>query len=237
MHMNEQSERQIQRCIDDELSPDESRLLLSRLDKIDDGWKTLACGFLEDRLFRKSFVGGTNSRDSDFTSTPKPVTVGSQKLQNQAKGLRHWFNHPLTSLALCTAIAFASGMLIPRSPSAATGSVAEAPRINSTADQIAASPRPAIPESLHADSGKVPRYHVEWTPTGTSAQQPLQIPVYQKVDDLVHELAADRNLFQHDDVSGSENNHRATRLLRIPLNDSEDILLFVRDESYGLPLQ
>ncbi len=237
MHMNEQSERQIQRCIDGELSAAESRLLLSRLDEIDDGWKTLACGFLEDRLFRKSIVGGTKSTPADRTATLEPVAVGSRELQDQRKVHRHWFNHPLTSVALCAAIAFVSGMLMPRSPSSATGSVAEAPRFDSSSDRIAASPRPAIAEKLRGDSRRVPRYHVEWTPTGGSAQQPVQIPVYQEVDDLVHELAADRQLFQQDDAVGPAGNNPATRLLRIPLNDSEDILLLVRDESYGLPLQ
>ena len=237
MHMNEQSERQIQRCIDDELSGAESRLLLSRLDTIHGGWKTLACGFLEDRLFRKSIVGGTKSTPSDQTAILEPVTVGSQALQDQRIGHRHWFNHPLTSLALCTAIAFVSGMLMPRSPSSTTGRVAEVPRFDSNSNRIAAIPRHAIDETQRVDSKVVPRYHVEWIPTGGSAEQPVQIPVYQKVDDLVHKLAADRQLFLQDDAKGPEGNSPSTRLLRLPLNDSEDILLFVRDESYGLPLQ
>ncbi len=50
-------ERQIQRCLDNELSPDETRLLLLQLNELPEGWKILACGFLEERSFANAVRG------------------------------------------------------------------------------------------------------------------------------------------------------------------------------------
>ena len=98
--MNEADDILIQRCIDNELSASERRDLLSKLDAIPGGWKSLACGFVEDQLFAVAANSDT-PRAGASVSTVAPST---QKT--------HWFNHPVTSLVLSVCVAFLAGILI-----------------------------------------------------------------------------------------------------------------------------
>jgi hypothetical protein len=68
MLMRESDELRIQKCVDDELSPQETSELLRRLDGITNGWKTLACGLLEDRRIR-----GFLTPQTDLTKAPGPA--------------------------------------------------------------------------------------------------------------------------------------------------------------------
>ncbi|GEM_PF-421971 len=152
--LNKNDELQIQRCVDQELSPAETRSLLHRLDSLNNGWKHLACGLLEDRNFRTAMnaaadfrkfgVQGGSIADVDSSSanatidgtafdgttfggqatTTKSTAVtpspgGSDERPTLSRGrsvndvARRWWSHPVTSLTLCTAIAFVSGLLIP----------------------------------------------------------------------------------------------------------------------------
>ncbi len=98
--MNEADDILIQRCIDNELSASERRELLSKLDAMPGGWKSLACGFVEDQLFAVAATGD---------SAPVGTSAGAIKPMPQ-KG--HWFNHTLTSLVLSVCVAFLAGILI-----------------------------------------------------------------------------------------------------------------------------
>ena len=72
----------IQRCLDNELSTTATRQLMTRLDAIDDGWKTLACGFLEERLYKQAI--------SALPSPPPPqagnITDLSEHLRQYTMG-------------------------------------------------------------------------------------------------------------------------------------------------------
>ena len=47
----EEDDRLIQRCVDNELTTAERHELMKRLDQIPEGWKQLACTYLEEQLF------------------------------------------------------------------------------------------------------------------------------------------------------------------------------------------
>ena len=96
--MNEIDETLIQRCIDNELSAGERRQLLTRLDAVSDGWKSLACGFIEEQLFA----------DAVISETPAIVPTTT----NAPTASRHWFGHPVTSLVLSIGVAFLAGVLV-----------------------------------------------------------------------------------------------------------------------------
>lgn len=57
MKLTTADELLIQRCVDDELGPAETAVLLRRLEELDLGWKSLACGLLEDRSLRQILSG------------------------------------------------------------------------------------------------------------------------------------------------------------------------------------
>ncbi|MFM7056155.1 MAG: hypothetical protein ACKO2P_04450 [Planctomycetota bacterium] len=112
MTLSSKTELLIQRCVDGELSASDTRLLLQQLDSIHNGWKSLACGLLEDRHLRHSF--STHSPTVAPVIPPDspaiPPRLAPQPLS--ATRLRQWWNHPLTSLSLCAAIAFVGGLLV-----------------------------------------------------------------------------------------------------------------------------
>jgi hypothetical protein len=240
VQLNEQQELLIQRCVDDELSVDDARLLISGMDEIDDGWKSLACGLLEDRLLTKSIrdISQTNSSfdhaDAAYKTLPQ---IASTSAANRRVN-RGWFAHPVTSLTLCAAIAFVSGLLIPHSPSQSSSDTSRMIAEASTADENRNTVAPGSVASQAGGSAAVPRYQVEWLPPGQGTQDPVQIPVFQGVSGWAHGLADDPQLFGADNrgftIGGSGAD---ARLIRIPLNDSEDILLLVREQDIGLPLQ
>ena len=99
--MNDIDENLIQRCIDNELSAEERRALLSRLDETPGGWKSLACGFIEDQLFADAAINEAQQPASATTLT-SPVPTPA----------RHWFSHPVTSLILSVSVAFLAGVLV-----------------------------------------------------------------------------------------------------------------------------
>lgn len=119
MSLSEHDELLIQRCVDDELPAEQVRVLLSRLDGISGGWKLLACGFIEDRCLRKAVAAGRPAVTVAAVSAAEVRKNADQ--ENWKSGTerggsvgRVW-RHPLTSLALCAAIAFVGGLLIPDS--------------------------------------------------------------------------------------------------------------------------
>jgi hypothetical protein len=118
MSLSEHDELLIQRCVDDELSGEQLRELLGRLDGITGGWRSLACGFLEDRCLRKALAAGRSAVSAAAVSSP-PVAASTDEERWESGGGRgavsvgKVWRHPLTSLALCAAIAFVGGLLIP----------------------------------------------------------------------------------------------------------------------------
>ncbi|MEZ6042860.1 MAG: hypothetical protein R3C20_20355 [Planctomycetaceae bacterium] len=77
--------RMIQRCVDDELTSAETREMMSRLESVPQGWKTLACGFLEDRLFQHAIRG----RKPPESSTDPGARLSGLILSRDASGQRN----------------------------------------------------------------------------------------------------------------------------------------------------
>ncbi len=97
--MTERNEILIQRCVDNELTAEQRRELLDQLDSTPDGWKYLACSFLENQLFADAAIEESRSVKQQTQSI---VSAPSQ----------HWFNRPLTSLVLSVCVAFLVGLLV-----------------------------------------------------------------------------------------------------------------------------
>jgi len=92
--LNKNDDLQIQRCVDQELSPAETRSLLQRLDSLNNGWKHLACGLLEDRNFRTAMNAAADFRRfgvqggsiADVDSSSANATIGGTALGGTTLG-------------------------------------------------------------------------------------------------------------------------------------------------------
>jgi hypothetical protein len=241
VQLSKQQELMIQRCVDDELSSAETRALLKQMEEVDGGWKTLACGFLEERLLHQTIAEAMSGQRDEGVARPAVKAAGSLSSTDSAaavRGSRNWFAHPVTSLTLCAAIAFVSGLLIPKSAPDRVGGYSGSVMQAATADGGHAAADPGT-SPLRADGPRQPpRYHVEWLPNGDGSRSPVQVPVFQEVDDLAQELAVNRQLFPVESGDFSIGRRASEpQLMRIPINDSEDILLFVVEQELGLPVQ
>lgn len=97
-------ERLIQRCVDNELSAPERAELLRQLEHDSDGWQLLACTYMEEQLFATAVVASDTHEVQHIAQAAQPPTVRP----------RHWFYHPLMSVALSASVAFLLGVLISR---------------------------------------------------------------------------------------------------------------------------
>lgn len=168
MLIDERDERLIQKCVDAELSIDEARQLLQRLDALDAGWKTLACGLLEDRSLQRALHSSSfHDRSRQTPDAPRRDAIPMPTSQSKARVVaRHWWSHPVTSLTLCAAIAFVGGMLIPDLRSGGTSPV--------RSSEIAGTSRPA------ATTAQGDTYWVQMTPGGPG----VEVPVYDQAPEL-----------------------------------------------------
>ena len=228
MMINESDELLIQRCVDDELSPPETRALLQRLDRLDCGWKKLACELLEDRgmskTFRSSYLPASVSTYGAKTAGPvelPTVKRSSVVLPAARHALRHWWSHPVTSLTLCAAIAFVGGMLIPdlsdRVPDSSvdTNSSKNVPLNN------------VIPRAQFADVHSADSYRIQMTPGGQS----VDIPVYDGIHELVR---SDRNhpLFS-DSIQNADGQSPQVQWIIVPAGDHKSMLIPVSEGTLG----
>lgn len=221
MSLSPQTQLLIQRCVDNELSPGDTRQLLRQLDSVADGWKSLACGLLEDRQLRRSLGPAGQSIASPSLSTVKPagtlnsVVVSAASVSPQrpihdgpspATRLRGWWNHPVTSLSLCAAIAFVGGMLV--------------------------SDDSALPQAN--TPGRPPLQSVTASSPGFTVQLPGdagvgQVPVYESFGAL--RQSVERHPFLQD-----FGNDQSMRLLVVPTADGRTIVVPI-DRSRKQPLQ
>ncbi len=105
---SDRNEILIQRCVDNELSAAERRELIQQLDGSDGGWKNLACSFMEEQMFSSAI----REESVASASLQRPAVMNSSTVKMAEKP--HWFNHPVTSLALSACVAFLGGVLISR---------------------------------------------------------------------------------------------------------------------------
>ncbi|MEI7702337.1 MAG: hypothetical protein WCK86_21275 [Planctomycetia bacterium] len=215
MKLSERDEVLIQRCVDGELSSEDTVSLLRRLDALEHGWKHLACGLLEDRSLRRILTDRravVQKSGVDVSGPPHPANSvhGAAAAANKTNGFRQltrsWWSHPLTSLTLCAAIAFVGGMLIQdqiRSDSAAAGLASGGGQKGLAGGAMSVS-----------QAG-------DWK-FQLPGQQPVSVPVYQRPGDL---MQIDRNhpLFQ------TELNRNSVRWLIVPAGDGKSMLVPVSD--------
>ena len=163
--LTERDEKLIQRCVDGELSKDERRELLERVENIPDGWKMLACSFMEDQLFAGA-IGDTSNSLRQPTLLSKPAAPATSK--------RSWFYHPTTTLGLSLCVAFLAGMLVfgEFQQPAKTNVANSTPNgLKSIADTQPNGTN-TTPSTLVSDS---PDYSVRFEADGVS---PRELPVY-----------------------------------------------------------
>jgi hypothetical protein len=210
MKLTTADELLIQRCVDDELGPAETAALLRRLEELDLGWKSLACGLLEDRSLRRILSGEAIedlklSAGVDGTadeSSGQRSVLAVRPPENFRQMTRRWWSHPVTSLTLCAAIFFVGGMLLQ--------------------DQLWSDAGAArLTMSTTGNSGTA-------LPVGAwkfqlPGQRPVDVPVYQRAGDL---MRMDRNHPLFD----SDQKQRAVRWLIVPAGDGKSMLVPVTEE-------
>lgn len=91
----------IQRCVDNECSADERRELIDRMDRNEQGWKILACTYMEEQLFAAACVEEFRPAAA---APQKPVPAAGQKSG-------HWFHHPAVSMVLTACVVFLLGVI------------------------------------------------------------------------------------------------------------------------------
>ena len=229
MLMRESDELRIQKCVDNELSSQETSELLRRLDTLTDGWKTLACGLLEDRRIRSALppskppaISQPARHSSPMNSAPSLSAKDSKPLLSEATDepriikvndvVRHWWSHPVTSLTLCAAIAFVGGLLIPDMDGG------KSPMGNSLSG--VPSPTRSAQYPLAATAGNQ-QYKVELQPGGRS----VEIPV---VTDLRELHSLDR---RHPIFSRANNGAQNVQWMVVPVEGNKSMLIPVSEDA------
>lgn len=193
MTLNPKTELLIQRCVDDELSAADTRALLQQLDSINGGWKCLACGLLEDRHLSRMLGPETLSPPCIPDIPAAPARLAQPPMSTTR--LRHWWNHPLTSLSLCAAIAFVGGMLV-------SGGRGSSPSTISNRDQTA-----VLPPGTSGFTVQLP---------GDPERRP--VPVYEDFRELR------RTAENHPFLQGSAD-QQSMRVLVLPAADGRTIVV------------
>ena len=229
MLINEQDELLIQRCVDDELSPPETRALLQRLDRLDGGWKKLACELLEDRglskTFRSPFAQSVAVVVNPLQKPLLPTMMNRPSVVPAAarSAFRNWWSHPVTSLTLCAAIAFVGGMLIPDlNERGANSGVVSNPLTNAPLNMST-----VFPMAQNADGHSADSYRIQMTPGGQS----VDIPVYDGIHDLVR---SNRNhpLFS-DSIQNADGRSSHMQWMIVPAGDNKSMLIPVSEDTLG----
>lgn len=228
MLMRESDELKIQKCVDNELSSQETSELLRRLDSLTDGWKTLACGLLEDRRIRsalslaKPSTAQPGATRPELAQSASHTTEGRKTLVSSGTDdlrvikvndvVRHWWSHPVTSLTLCAAIAFVGGLLIPDIDRG------KSPGGNNLSGVT--SPTRSAHYPLAASAGNQ-QYKVELQPGGRS----VEIPVVTDLKEL-HDL--DR---RHPIFSRANNGAQDVQWMVVPLEGNKSMLIPVSEDA------
>lgn len=110
----------MQRAADGELSEEQRRELIQAVETHPDGWKQLACTFLEEQLV------GHHIRRAPLTSVASEDNTVVQPVR-QPKGF--WYRHPALSTAVTICLAFVLGLSVPweRTPEQNRSNVAQLP--------------------------------------------------------------------------------------------------------------
>jgi hypothetical protein len=251
MKITSSDELMLQRCLDNELSGEDTHRLLQRLDVLQDGWKTLACGFLSERSVAKAIslmpheacAGNPESPTSSRPVRHTPAEHG-EKLPSSSEGrfmaVQHpaavrsarrydWWSHPLTSLSLCGAIAFVAGWLLPDFQSEKKGTETASADGSVPSNTTPAQHRNPAAGIMASQSGPS-EYSVRRLPDGSVLERPVRIPVTRSPQQYAEVLQQIPDLRR-------QLNEGTIRVIRVPADDQQDILFFVNEHPQNAPLQ
>ncbi len=276
MRPDQNDELLIQRCLDDELTPEETRQLMARLNQVTDGWKILACGFISERTICRAVAGSdqslreTKSAMSDLhamkTAAADSLSEHSRKVSvarmsdggaagrtavrdvttGVARASVPWRSHPLTSLTLCAAIAFVTGLLIPdasiRNRSGFFGWRKESPVVADARQVGSGSISPdSPPVGKDRNSNSTSAFQVELHPDGTNQGKPMSIPLVRDREKLFEGLRQNqkrshqmRQQYPGLAVQRSDNGLRA---VLVPVDDEHNAIIFVDEQIFSQPAQ
>lgn len=216
--LTERDEILIQRCVDGELRSNDRQELLARLDSLPDGWKTLACTYIEEQLFADA------ARDSLQTARPQPSNT-SQSLV-QANRSQWWFASPVTTLVLSLCVAFLGGLLLSgRFDQSAASSIAatDVNQPNSLSESTRSTPiQPASPATSATTVSTGPEYSMRVEPVGAD---PVELPVFADIDSFLerfNEYQRRRLQAQNAAASSKPND---IQFVRMQLSDGRIILV------------
>ena len=101
----ERLEMLMQRAVDRELSSVQRHELLDAIAQQPDGWKQLACSFLEEQLLGVGVRGAATM----VANADEPESIVTPNSKQSA----FWYQHPLLSTAMTICLAFVLGLAIP----------------------------------------------------------------------------------------------------------------------------
>lgn len=200
----------IQRCVDNESSPEERQELMHLLDTEGDGWKNLACTYMEEQLFESACLARLSTSAVGTTSPPAAAVGG-----------RHWFHHPAMSVVLCACVACLLTVIgmeehhQQQQPKEAVGGVQSVAKTNTSREPASAMAVSSQPQTawLEADG-----------------MDPRELPVYSDVSEFIPSLEAFRQQSNQSvrnfGLSGS-----GTRIRYLKLKVGSDYLLFPVEET------
>lgn len=213
----------IQRCVDGELNHDERRELLARMDQLPEGWRTLACTFMEEQLFADAANESLQASPSPAANRQRPAAPSSRK--------QTWFASPVTTLVLSLCVAFLGGLLASgrfRDAQNASPVFAE----NTTTDKAArdtVSPN-AAPRAATTVANAPYKMRVE--PVGA---EPVELPVFADADAFLKQLEEYRRReYGNAEMRSVPQNDGDLQFMRITTPDGKVIVLPVPRQSHFL---
>lgn len=215
--MNQRDELLIQRCVDNECTEDERQQLLKRLDEIPDGWKNLACTYMEEQLFAAACV-------AELHAAPATLKKAGQQARTPNARTRHWFYHPYVSLALTSCVMFLIGVIV-------RGELLPGDRFQppDSRSPLITSNNQSPPSTYSRSAQAAPAYTMQFESDGMA---PQQLPVYEDVAEFfsVYEQFQQRDLRQIPAnlryVGGRQSE---LKFLRVPTDEGHSIVVPVQE--------
>ncbi len=103
MTSTEHLELLMQRAADGELSEEQRHELMELVEHHPDGWRQLACRFLEEQLFSQSM------RQTPLAGPPVEESI----VRPMSRPIGFWYHHPALTTAVTIVLAFALGLTVP----------------------------------------------------------------------------------------------------------------------------
>ena len=211
--LSQHDEILIQRCVDNECTAEERRQLIARLDELPDGWKSLACTYMEEQLFAAACIADSRAGAAAVVTAEPPALPKP-----------HWFHRPAVSMVLTACVMFLIGVLVSGGLGDRTNNEIASP---SDARPLIQPNEEAIVNSVPARSA--PAYQVQYEADGASSRT---FPVYNDVSEFLSEYQQ----FQNADFGSLPvGQHSASRipveirLLRFPADDGHSYVIPVQE--------